>query len=65
MVIILENYSDVLSVKDLMNILHIGRSTAYMYLQSGEIPNKKVRSKYIIPKAGLQSYLRKIAMQSA
>ena len=64
-IFILDDYGDVLSVKDLMKILHIGRNTAYMYLQSGEIPNKKVRSKYIIPKAGVASYLRKIAIQSA
>jgi len=63
--VILENYSDVLSVEDLMKILHIGRNTAYLYLQSGEIPNKKVRSKYIIPKAGVEGYLRRIARQSA
>lgn len=56
----LENYKDVLTVNDLMEILHIGRNTAYTYLQNGEIPSKKIRSKYIIPKIGVENYLRNI-----
>ena len=56
----LENYKDVLTVNDLMEILHIGRNTAYTYLQNGEIPSKKIRRKYIIPKIGVENYLRNI-----
>lgn len=61
MISILEGYNDVLTVNDLMKILHIGRNTAYTFLQSGEVPNKKVRNRYIIPKLGLENYLRNIA----
>lgn len=61
MVYILENYNDILTVDDLMKILHIGRNTTYLYLQSGEIPNKKIRNRYIIPKIGLINYLANIA----
>ncbi len=61
MIFILEEYNDVLNINDLMEILHIGRNTAYLFLQSGEIPNKKIRNKYIIPKIGLENYLKNIA----
>ena len=60
MVHMLENYSDVLTVKDLMNILRIGRNTAYTILQNGVIPSRKLRSKYIIPKIGVEQYLKSI-----
>ena len=56
----LEKYNDVLKVKDIMEILQIGRNTAYTYLQSGEIPCKKIRNKYIIPKVGIENYLKNI-----
>lgn len=56
----LEQYDEVLKVTDLMEILRVGRNTAYMYLQSGEIPCKKVRNKYIIPKIGVENYLKNI-----
>lgn len=60
MIDMLDNYQDVLKVNELMEILRIGRNTAYEYLQSGEIPCKKIRNKYIIPKAGVENYLKQI-----
>lgn len=53
----LENYSDVLAVNDLCKILHIGKNVAYRLLQSGEIPNKRINKKYIIPKSGVIAYI--------
>lgn len=58
--IILEEYKDVLTVKEVMEIMRVGRNTVYEMLQSNEIPNKKVRNKYIIPKIGVENYLRNI-----
>ena len=56
----LEQYGEVLSVEDVCSILRIGKNLAYKWLQTNEIPNKKVRRKYIIPKQGLIDYLQKI-----
>ena len=54
----LDTYKDVLTVKELCEILHIGRNTAYKMLQSHQIPNKRIYGKkYIIPKIGVISYL--------
>lgn len=53
----LEKYKDVLTVDDICDILHIGRNLAYDLLQAKEIPNKKVRNKYIIPKSNFIKYL--------
>lgn len=47
---ILDSYADVLTVNDIMNILHIGRSKAYELLRSKVIPCIRIGKKYIIPK---------------
>lgn len=60
----LNNYKDILSVQDVMEILQVGRNTAYEYIRSGEIPNKKVGNKYIIPKIGLENYLKNISNEA-
>lgn len=57
----LENYNDVLSVGDVCKILGIGRNTAYEWLKTNIIPNRKIMRKYIIPKAGVELFLKKIA----
>lgn len=57
----LEEYKDVLNVKELCAILNIGRNTAYKMLVNQEIPNKILGGKYIIPKQGVINYLFKIS----
>lgn len=57
----LENYGDVLTIIDVCDILNIGRNSAYKMLKDGEIPNKQVRRKYIIPKQGVINYLTSIS----
>ena len=47
---ILDSYADVLTVNDLMNILHIGRNKAYELLRSKVIPSIRIGKKYVIPK---------------
>ena len=56
----LDNYEDILSIEDICKILHIGKNTAYRMLMAQEIPNKKIRHKYIIPKIGMINYLSTI-----
>lgn len=53
----LENYSDVLTVNDVMSILHIGRSKAYELLRLNTIQNIRIGKKYIIPKTVMIEFL--------
>lgn len=57
----LEKYPDILEVEDICNILRIGKNTAYKLLQANDIPNKRIKRKYIIPKLGLVNYLNQIS----
>jgi len=56
----LETYPDILKLKDLCQILGIGKNTAYKLLQNKEIPNTKIAGKYIIPKLGIVKMLENI-----
>ncbi len=51
------SYPDVLSVKQLCEILDIGKNTAYRLLQSGEIKSIKIGKVYKIPKKYLKEFL--------
>ena len=46
----LDDYPDVLTVDQLMEILHIGRNAVYGLLKSGHIKTLRVGKRYIIPK---------------
>ena len=52
------SYPDVVSVSELMDMLHIGKDTAYKLLQSGEIKSIKIGKKYRIPKKFVVEYLQ-------
>jgi len=54
----LENYPDVIEIKDLCLILHIGRKTAYHLLQSGAIPFRRIGRNYKIRKDAVIQYLQ-------
>ena len=51
------NYPDVVSIKDLMTMLNIGKNTAYGLLQSGALKSIKVGKQYRIPKRFIIEYL--------
>ncbi|MDR1688819.1 MAG: helix-turn-helix domain-containing protein [Clostridiales bacterium] len=55
-----ESYNDVVSVEELMKMLHIGKSSAYSILQNNQIKHVKVGKKYIIPKKSVISFLEGI-----
>ena len=55
------SYPDVLSVKQLCEILDIGKNTAYRLLQSGEIKSIKIGKVYKIPKKCLKEYITKFS----
>ena len=46
----LDDYNDVLTVKELCSLLGICRGTAYKYMRSGTIPYKRLGSKIFISK---------------
>ena len=58
--IILNKYPDILTVKDVMEILRVGKNTAYQLLNSGEIRSRKVGKKYLIPKKSVIDYINSI-----
>ena len=53
----LNNYPDVLSVKQVMEVLHVSKKSVYELLHNKEIKSKKVGRKYIIPKICVQNFL--------
>ena len=55
----LNDYGDVLNVKEVREILQIGSNKIYALLKSGTIKNFKVGSVRKIPKWCLQEYIEK------
>lgn len=53
----LENYNDVLQIKDIMDILEIGRNSAYKLISSGSIKSLRIGRNIRIPKTYLLDYL--------
>ncbi len=53
----LNDYNDVLEVRDLCKIFHISKKSAYQLLQSGQLPHKRIGRIYKISKAAVITYL--------
>lgn len=53
-------YPDVITVEQLMEILHIGKNAAYSLLKSGEIRTIRIGRRYIIPKQSIIAYISSI-----
>ena len=53
----LDNYPDVLTINDVMSILHIGRSKTYEMLRTNVIPNIRIGKKFVIPKKAMIDFL--------
>ena len=54
-----DGYKDIISVKEMQEMLRISRPTAYRLLESEEIFHRKIGKKYIIPKQSVIEYLAK------
>ena len=54
----LENYKDVLTVKELQSALQIGRNMAYSLVNDKVIKNIRVGSKILIPKFAVIEFLQ-------
>ena len=48
---------DILSEKQLCEVLNIGKNTAYRLLQNGEIKSIKIGKVYKIPKKEVEKYI--------
>ena len=55
----LNKYPDVLNVKQLCEVLDIGKNTAYKLLKSKEIKALRIGTVYKIPKRAVIKYLTK------
>lgn len=52
-----EKYQDCVTVEELQEMLHLGRTTVYSLLKRGEIKTVKVGNKYVIPKKCVIEYI--------
>ena len=48
------------NIKDIMQIMGIGKNSAYKLVQSGEIPYKLIGNRYKIPAIAFHNWLNKI-----
>jgi len=54
---IFENYSDIVSIGDIMSMLGIGKSSVYGLLKNDQIRHVRVGRKYIIPKQAVIDFI--------
>lgn len=54
---IFKEYNDVVTVDDVMKMLHIGRSNVYKLLNDNSIKTVKVGKRFIIPKRSVIEFL--------
>ena len=54
----LNNTKDILTLKDLQVLLHIGKNTALRLVQSGEIEAFKIGKQWRVTKESIQKYIR-------
>lgn len=54
----LDEYSDVLTVKEVREILFIGKEKAYRMLKSGEIPAVKIGRDWRISKRSIEEIMK-------
>lgn len=54
----LEYYPDVLSVRDLMEILGCGKASCYFLLHNGIIPSFRVGNRFKVSKESVLEYIR-------
>lgn len=60
-----EEYPDVLSIKDLQNILGIGRTMAYRLINNGDIKHIRIGSSIKIPKQYIMDYVTQSCYNSS
>ncbi|MBP1543506.1 MAG: helix-turn-helix domain-containing protein [Oscillospiraceae bacterium] len=58
----LNNTKDILTIKDLQKLLHIGRNTALRLVQDGEIEGFKVGRQWRVTRENVGRYIRRCSM---
>lgn len=53
----LEQYDDVITPRELQEIMNLGRNSIYALLQQNAIPALRVGKKWLIPKSAVLHYL--------
>jgi excisionase family DNA binding protein len=62
---IFDNDNDmVMTIKDVMNTLKIGRVSTYKLIQNGELKAAKIAGKYLTTKAAIYEYLNKAILSA-
>ena len=56
----LSNTKDILTLKELQELLHIGKNTALRLVQSGEIEAFRVGNQWRIPQEFVMTYIRRM-----
>tara|TARA_R110000824_G_scaffold1618_8_gene7956 strand:+ start:1756 stop:1986 length:231 start_codon:yes stop_codon:yes gene_type:complete len=51
-----------LSVTEYLQLVPIGRATAYRYLKSGKIPSIKIGERILIPRAAVTAFDEKVGL---
>ena len=54
---IFSEYSDIVTVDEVMKMLRLGKNTVYKLLKDDEIMNVKVGARYIIPKQSVIEFV--------
>ena len=55
---------DILTVQELMDLLYIGKNTAYQLLQDGEIQAFRIGNTWKIPRGAVDAYILKRCTES-
>ena len=55
----LENYGDVMNVNEVMEVLGIGKNSAYHLFRTGEIKAFQLSGKWKVTKQSLKNFLKK------
>ena len=55
----MENNYDMIRVEELMQMLHLGKNTAYELLKNNEIKCFQIRGRYKIPRISVYEYIEK------
>ena len=54
---IFSEYSDIVTVEEVMKMLRLGKNTVYKLLKDDEIMNVKVGARYVIPKQSVIEFV--------
>ena len=52
-----DNYDDILTVAEVMELLYVGKNTVYRLLQDGELRGFRIGKVWRIPKDCLEQYI--------